>query len=193
MRLAYADPPYPGKAHLYPENTEVDHIELIARLREYDGWALSTWEPALRTLLALCPAETRVLAWCRSNEPPFHARPYRAWEPVLLHPARNDGHPVPSYHVAGAPTGFLQKNGITGQKLATFCEWVIRCLGAEADDSLDDLFPGTGIMGAVWERWRGQLALPLSYAPHSSGTQRPQHARNELAAAHGGGLFEETA
>jgi hypothetical protein len=25
MRLAYADPPYPGKAHLYPENSEVDH------------------------------------------------------------------------------------------------------------------------------------------------------------------------
>lgn len=42
--FAYADPPYPGKAHLYPECTEVDHVALIAGLVEGypDGWALST-------------------------------------------------------------------------------------------------------------------------------------------------------
>jgi hypothetical protein len=179
VRLAYADPPYPGKSHLYPENTEVDHAELVAQLCEYDGWALSTWEPALRDVLALCPPGTRVLAWCRSNEPPFHARPYRAWEPVLMQPARLTGEPVPSYFVAGAPTGFLQREGLTGQKPATFCEWVIRCLGADRDDSLVDVFPGTGIMGETWARWTAQLALPMRETK-----RRPAHARNELAASH---------
>jgi hypothetical protein len=58
VRLAYADPPYPGKAHLYPENTEVDHVELVGRLSEYDGWALSTDETNLCYVLGLCPPKT---------------------------------------------------------------------------------------------------------------------------------------
>jgi hypothetical protein len=36
VRLAYADPPYPGRAHLYADHPdyagEVDHRELISRL-----------------------------------------------------------------------------------------------------------------------------------------------------------------
>lgn len=182
MRLAYADPPYPGKAHLYPENTEVDHAELIARLCEYDGWALSTWEPALRELLPMCPEGTRVLAWCRSNEPPFHARPSRSWEPVLLSPARPPASDVRSYHVAGAPTGFLQKKGLTGQKPESFCEWVIRALGADREeDTLDDIFPGTGIMSATWRRWRSQLEFSFCAV-----RDRPAHAKNKLRDSHVG-------
>lgn len=47
MRFAYADPPYIGCAHLYPEKREIDHDELIARLlSDYpDGWALSASSP----------------------------------------------------------------------------------------------------------------------------------------------------
>jgi hypothetical protein len=66
VKLAYADPPYPGMAGLYTENTEVDHVELIARLSEYDGWALSTDERSLAYVLPLCPPKTRVLG-CRVN------------------------------------------------------------------------------------------------------------------------------
>jgi len=46
VRVAYADPPYPGCAHLYKDHPdyagEVDHAELIDRMeREFpDGWAL---------------------------------------------------------------------------------------------------------------------------------------------------------
>lgn len=184
MRLAYADPPYPGKAHLYPENTEVDHADLIGRLCEFDGWALSTWEPALPELLPLCPEGTRILAWCRSNEPPFHTFPSRSWEPVLLWPARNGEPGTRSYHVAGAPTGFLQRDGLTGQKPRSFCEWIIRCLGAEHGDTLDDVFPGTGIMGETWQAWSAQLTLPLAPATRTTTRQRPQHARAQLAAMH---------
>lgn len=43
MRLGYADPPYPGCAHLYKDHPdyagEVDHAALIKRLNEeFDGW-----------------------------------------------------------------------------------------------------------------------------------------------------------
>jgi hypothetical protein len=159
VRLAYADPPYPGKAHLYPENEEVDHAELIAALCEYDGWALSTDERSLRFVLGLCPPEARILAWCRKNVPPLLPNPIAAWEPVILSPARKRPAVVRSYCETEVPSGVLQRDGITGQKSLGFCEWVIRCLGADPDDTLDDLFPGTGIMGEAWRRWVAQPEL----------------------------------
>ena len=159
LRLAYADPPYPGMAYLYPENAEVDHVELIASLQEYDGWALSTDERSLAYVLSLCPERVRVCAWCRSNAPPFRPNPYAAWEPVIVKPARTQRVEVPSYFVSGIPSGHYQRNGLTGQKPPAFCEWVIRCLGAEPDDSLVDLFPGTGVMGEAWRTFQHQRPL----------------------------------
>ncbi len=161
MRLAYADPPYPGKAHLYPENTEVDHAALIEQLQEYDGWALSTDEVNLAYVLSLCPPRTRVLAWCKTDAPPYHRPyPYASWEPVLCRPARTTT-AVRSFFAGPMPAKGFCGNGshITGAKSEGFCEWVIRCLGAEPDDDLTDLFPGTGVMGVVWERFRRQLPL----------------------------------
>ena len=42
-RVAYADPPYIGRASYYPEKTEVDHAELIGRLVDEfpDEWGQS--------------------------------------------------------------------------------------------------------------------------------------------------------
>ena len=58
LRLAYADPPYPGRARLYRDHPdyggEVDHAALIERVAAYDGWALSTSAQALPAVLALC-------------------------------------------------------------------------------------------------------------------------------------------
>jgi hypothetical protein len=55
LRLAYTDPPYPGKARLYRDHpdhaSEVDHAALIQRLAAYDGWALSTLAQALPAAL----------------------------------------------------------------------------------------------------------------------------------------------
>jgi hypothetical protein len=159
LRLAYADPPYPGMAGLYPENTEVDHGELIERLESYDGWALSTDERSLSYVLNLCPSGTRVLAWCRTNAAPFIPNPSASWEPVLLRPARVRPVTTRSYLVAGSHTGFLQRDGLTGAKPPAFCEWVIRCLGAEPGDTPHDVFPGTGGMDEAWERFLRQPPL----------------------------------
>jgi hypothetical protein len=168
LKLAYADPPYPGKAHLYPEKTEVDHAELISRLCEYDGWALSTDEKNLQYVLSLAPVGVRVLAWCKPDAVPFHG-PWQSWEPVLCVPARPELAQVRSYQVCnGPPRGFLGKT-FTGSKPAGFCEWVIRCLGADQDDSLDDLFPGSGAMSRSWERFCSQLQIPPQPRPSHIG------------------------
>lgn len=161
MRLAYADPPYPGKAHLYPEQTEVDHGALVERLCQYDGWALSTDEVNLAYVLSLCPSRVRVLAWCKSDAMPYPPNPWASWEPVICQPARTAGAVVRSYFVGPAPPrGFAAPDGwLVGSKTAAFCEWVIRCLGAEPEDTLDDLFPGTGIMARPWDNWQRQPPL----------------------------------
>ncbi len=74
VRLAYADPPYPGEARLYRDHPdyggEVDHAELVERLAAYDGWAFSTSAEALPAVLALCPPGVRVAAWHRASVPP---------------------------------------------------------------------------------------------------------------------------
>lgn len=73
LRLAYADPPYPGLARKYysghPDFAgEVDHAALIASLVDgFDGWALSTSASALPAVLAVCPPGVRVGAWIRGE------------------------------------------------------------------------------------------------------------------------------
>jgi hypothetical protein len=159
VRLAYADPPYPGKAHIYPENTEVDHADLVARLVTYDGWALSTDERNLADVLSLCPRGVRVLAWCRPNAPPFAPNPVASWEPVICSPARSDRATVRSYLLAGVPNGHYQRDELTGQKPAAFADWLFNCLGADHGDTLDDFFPGTGIIGERWAGFSRQMRL----------------------------------
>lgn len=91
MKMAYADPPYPGEARKHyaddPRCAEVDHAVLIAHLElEYpDGWALSTKSPALYDLLPLCPARARVMAWVKPfcSFKPGVGVAY-AWEPVIV-------------------------------------------------------------------------------------------------------------
>ena len=87
MRFAYADPPYVGCGHYYPEKAEVDQIALIDRLiGDYpDGWALSCSSPSLQRLLGACPRDVRVMAWVK----PFavfkpNVGVAYAWEPVIV-------------------------------------------------------------------------------------------------------------
>jgi hypothetical protein len=95
LRLAYADPPYPGLSRRYygehPDFAgEVDHGELIRSLSTYDGWALSTSARALPMILELCPPEVRVAAWFRGERPTRSAGPLNAWEPVIYWGGRRD-------------------------------------------------------------------------------------------------------
>jgi hypothetical protein len=164
LRLAYADPPYPGKAWYYrghPDYAgEVDHAELIRRLSTYDGWALSTSAAALPAVLALCPAGVRVAAWHRGERPAASRWPLNAWEPVIYHggrpadPSRSND-PLQSRRVDSLVHGVSPlttlPSRVTGTKPAAFCRWVFELLGAAPGDELDDLFPGSGVVTRAWE------------------------------------------
>ena len=167
MRFAYADPPYLGQGHkLYAAHHDEAHIwdgidahrDLIGRLvAEFpDGWALSASTPSLATLLPLCPDGVRVCAWVKPFAvfKPNVGLAY-AWEPVLLYGGRKRERTDPTVRDWLAESITLRK-GLTGAKPERFCRWVLSLLNAKAGDEIDDLFPGTGVMGTVWRKWQLQ-------------------------------------
>jgi hypothetical protein len=135
LRLAYADPPYPGKAGLYRGHPdfagEVDPGGLVERLvAEFpDGWALSTSAEALPDVLAPCPPAVRVAAWFRGERPTLAYRPLSSWEPVVY----RGGRAYPSPLEARRLDALVH----VGAKPAAFCWWV-------------DLFPGSGGIARAW-------------------------------------------
>lgn len=168
MRLGYADPPYPGCAHLYKDHPdyagEVDHLRLLEQLVQYDGWVLHTSSVALpdicRMLVQYGAGGYRVMAWVK----PFAAFKRNvsvayAWEPVIVKAARK---PVVTDAMVMrdwlAESITLQR-GLTGAKPERVCHWLFHVLGAEPDDDLVDLFPGTGAVTRAWESWRAQSNL----------------------------------
>lgn len=172
MKIAYADPPYPGQAlkHYgdHPDYAgEVNHRQLLRELdRDYDGWLLHTSSIALTQILWLAHEEDltgyRVMAWVK----PFAAFKRNvsvayAWEPVLVKPCRK---PVVSHRVVmrdWVSESITLKRGLVGVKPEAVCQWAFEVLGMESDDELVDLFPGTGAVTAAWERWRDQIRLAM--------------------------------
>jgi hypothetical protein len=154
VRIAYADPPYPGCAHLYGCD-EVNHADLIDRLySEFpDGWALSTSSPALAHVLPLCRDGVRVAAWVKpfaSFKP--NVNPAYAWEPVLFHGGRKrERYEETVRDWCSVP--ITLKRGLTGAKPAAFCHWLFALLGARPSDEFVDLYPGTGSVTDEWNRY----------------------------------------
>lgn len=175
-RLAYADPPYPGKSGYYrghPDYAgEVDHDQLLSRLATYDGWALSTSARALPSVLALAVAqglEVRVAAWIRGPRPHATARhALNAWEPVIYVPVASRSRDVgrdasPGTGAArrvdvlthGVSPMLTLPGRVIGAKPAAFCAWMFGLIGATPADQLDDLFPGSGMVGRTWAAYCG--------------------------------------
>lgn len=157
MRLAYADPPYPGQAVRHyahdPKCAEVDHAALVQQLAAYDGWALSTSSVALKQVLALCPDDVRVMAWVKpfaSFKP--NVNPAYAWEPVIVSPARKRGRDLLTVRDWVA-ANITMKRGLAGAKPKAFCMWLFEVLGAEPGDEFHDLYPGTGGVSRAWTQW----------------------------------------
>ncbi|BCJ53062.1 hypothetical protein Asp14428_45370 [Actinoplanes sp. NBRC 14428] len=161
LRLAYADPPYPGNSRLYRGHRdyggEVDHAALIARLAGYDGWALSTSATALPAVLALCPPGVRVAAWHKGERPTASRWPLSAWEPVIYTGGRQQPSSGPVRRVDSLVHGVAAMTTLPGRvigaKPAAFCRWLFDLLGATAGDTLDDLFPGSGAVGRAWDAY----------------------------------------
>jgi hypothetical protein len=150
IRVAYADPPYPGLARRYYRSPEVDHVELVARLcRDYpDGWALSTGAYALRELLPLCPAGARVCAWVKPHAPHPHTNGvHNCWEPVIVVGGRQEPPGVRDW-LSALPA--RSGGDLPGRKPIAFCAWLFGLLGLRRGDELADLFPGTGVVSRAW-------------------------------------------
>jgi len=159
MKVAYADPPYPGCAHYYKDHPdyggEVDHVALVEQLLEFDGFVLHTSSTAgLRLVLPLVPDDVRVMSWVKpfcafkANVPVAYS-----WEPVFVRAARK---PVVSKrltlrdHISQSIT---LKKGLTGAKPPEVCRWAFEVVGARPGDELIDMFPGTGIVSETWSHW----------------------------------------
>ena len=164
MRFAYADPPYLGCAHFYPENEEVDHAQLIAQLVDEfpDGWALSLHSPSLRIILPLCPDDVRVMAWVK----PFavykpNVNPAYAWEPVIVRGGRKRTREQPTVRDWVASPITL-RTGMVGAKPETFCLWLFEVLGMHPGDEFVDVFPGSGAVTLAWQRFQSRMPLEVA-------------------------------
>ena len=163
--FGYADPPYPGQARKHyaadPLCAEVDHADLISSLvREYpDGWALSTSTTALKAVLAVAPDGVRIGAWVKpfcSFKP--NVNPAYSWEPVLFMGGRK--RPRTDLTIRDwVSCNITQRRGLAGAKPRGFCFWVFALLGAQPQDHLVDIYPGSGAVSSSWDCFRRQGKL----------------------------------
>ena len=169
MRLAYADPPYPGQARKHyahdPRCAEVDHVALVQQLRKYDGWALSTSSTALWHVQNCCvaagyqlwphdPNGVRVAAWVK----PFASfkrgvNPAYAWEPILFVSCRKRDRSELTVR-DWISANITLKKGLSGVKPDVVAHAIFNLIGARATDEFHDLFPGSGAVLRAWEQWR---------------------------------------
>jgi len=166
MRIGYADPPYIGCAHLYPEKREVDHVDLLVRLRdEFDGFVLHA-AATPESIAVIAPIVRRIdgARWCSwvKGFAAFKANVSvaYAWEPVIIRAARK---PVVSHRVVmrdWIQESMTLERGLTGAKPERVCHWAFELVGAQPEDELIDLFPGSGAVSRAWKTWRKQLELP---------------------------------
>lgn len=164
MKFALVDPPYLGTAAKhYGEHHEdakvYDTIEghkaLIDRVFDDfpDGWALCLGSTSLRAILPLCPEDVRIGSWCKpfaSFKP--NVNPAYCWEPLIWRGGRKRRKTQPTIRDYCRVNITLQR-GIVGAKPEEFCWWVFDLLGAEPEDELVDLFPGTMAVSRAWESY----------------------------------------
>jgi hypothetical protein len=111
-------------------------------------------------VLPLCPPIARVMAWVK----PFAAFKRNvsvayAWEPVLVKAVRK---PVVSGRVVMRDfisEPITMKRGLTGAKPEAVCRWAFEVVGAEPDDELVDLFPGSGAVTRAWDCTEGRAGM----------------------------------
>lgn len=172
MRFAYADPPYLGQGQrLYGKHHDEAHVwdrpsthlaMVETLLADYpDGFAISLHEPSLQDYLGWVPQDRRrVCIWFKTFaafKP--NVRVAYTWEPLIVVGGRKsskDG-AEPCTDVLREP--ITMQRGLPGAKPERFCSWVLDLLGYVPGDQVDDLFPGTDVMGRVVAA-RAGLALP---------------------------------
>lgn len=170
MRIAYADPPYIGCAHLYKDHPDyagdVDHVALLHHLEnDYDGFILhASATPTSMAVLSMMVSGiegARWMAWVKGFAAfKRNVSVAYAWEPVIVKPARK---PVVSKRLVmrdWVECPITLRRGLTGAKPEKVCHWAFEMVGARPDDELIDLYPDTGAVSKAWSTWQGLFALP---------------------------------
>lgn len=155
MKFAYADPPYLGVAEkfygaMHTEAADYDNPEthrvLIERLcDEYsDGWAMSLSTVSCKTILPMCPPDSRLMAWVKpfASFKPGVGVAY-AWEPVIVRGGRRRTREQQTVRDWCA-VNITLKRGFTGAKPTAFVWWLLDVLNVQTGDEVHDLFPGSG-------------------------------------------------
>lgn len=156
-RLCFADPPYPGMSWKYYRDEptyagEVDHAALVSSMDGCDGWALSTSAKTLQYVLSLCPAGVKIASWVKPHGVSSKTRgAHNAWEPIIYKPARLRQPGFPDWLATLPARG---GGTLPGRKPLKFCMFVFRLLGASPVDELEDLFPGSGIVGRAFAEFK---------------------------------------
>lgn len=176
-------------------------MRLIERLdRNYDGWILHA-AATPRSIATLAPLVERTgarwMAWVKGFAAFKRNIPVAfAWEPVIVKAARK---PVVSKRLVmrdWIQESITLRRGLTGAKPEAVCHWAFEMVAARPDDTLDDLFPGTGAVAEAWRTWRLKFALPdepaaRSAAPSCSGWSRTMKAGGAEKAERAEGKIKE--
>jgi hypothetical protein len=139
LRLAVADPPYPGLSRRYYKDHpdyagEVDHRVLLSRLAGYDGWALATSSTSLQIVLGICSElgiSPLVASWTRGSRHSRSSHPLQAWEAVVYMPARAvvEAAQVDDALVYKAGVRLTDPARVVGAKPSAWISWVFQLLG----------------------------------------------------------------
>ena len=172
LRMAIADPPYLGTAKRFysidgesyekglEHKSNQDHLahlwddpeahkELLESLQDnFDSFAIAMSVYSLPLYLKKIKSKSdtgfRVCSWIKTNSAPSGSRIRNGWEPVLVfnHVTRRSQQSAirtRDYLIANAP-----RQGFIGQKPYEWTEWVIDLLGYKDNDTVADLFEGSG-------------------------------------------------
>ena len=187
MRIIYADPPYLGcgkkYAHLHDDAMRWDrassHIDLMAQMDDVaDAWGLSCTSGSLRHLLPGAPDGSRVAAWVKpfaSFKP--NVNPAYAWEPVIFKAVKRDRSAATVRDWTSC--NITMRKGLTGAKPEAFCFWLFDLLGASANDELEDIFPGTGIVGRCWDAFCGAAVVADGLFAPAAGEGEAEHGQDQ--------------
>ncbi len=142
----------PKPSDFHPDAAEWDtvaaHSALVHRLiADYDGWAIAMAHDNLRTYLPLIPAAVpiRIGIWRKPQNMPSGARVINTWEPVIVRipEGRRASTGAVIFPPDSISVGRLN-SGFVGAKPPQWTRWVLDMLGYQDDDTVDDLFPGSG-------------------------------------------------
>jgi hypothetical protein len=173
LNYCIADPPYLGRAerwygptgcgiakgkgrasahegaHLYDEKET--HHQLVKDLESnFDGWAIAMSVHSLSTYLSIVETDSRngirVAVWNKPSAVPSGNRVLNNWEPVLLKVPKTRRGQQSGKTCHDVLTCNPPRNGFVGAKPIEWTRWVLLMLGVQDQDSVTDMFPGSGMV-----------------------------------------------